>query len=90
MRKNIVLFLVVVCLSVWASYVRVFAAKPASGVARSPATEECIGCHLAVSPGIVGEWEKSVHAHTSPREARKKTGLENNATRRKSTSMRKT
>lgn len=76
MRKIVLLFLLVVCLSMWASYVHVFAAKPASGVARSPATEECIGCHLAVSPGIVGEWEKSVHAHTTPREARKKTGLE--------------
>lgn len=45
--------------------------------ALSPASEECLGCHVSVTPGIVADWEKSRHAKTSPGEAVKQTGLEN-------------
>jgi hydroxylamine dehydrogenase len=42
----------------------------------SEATEECISCHLSVYPGILAEWEKSLHAKISPKEALKKSQLE--------------
>lgn len=42
----------------------------------SPATDECIGCHISISPGIVADWERSRHAETSPGEALKQSGLE--------------
>ncbi|MDY0041660.1 MAG: multiheme c-type cytochrome [Desulforhabdus sp.] len=48
----------------------------AFSVGLSPATEECIGCHIAVSPGIVSDWERSRHAQTNPRDALKLSGLE--------------
>jgi len=42
----------------------------------SEATEECISCHLSIYPGILAEWEKSLHARMSPMEALKKPELE--------------
>ncbi len=77
MRKIALLMIPVVWLMQWVTCDHVTEAKSPSSAAISPATEECIGCHLAVSPGIVTEWEKSRHAQTNPREAQKKTGLEN-------------
>ena len=38
----------------------------------SEATEECIGCHSTVTPGIVADWKKSRHARTVPADALKK------------------
>ncbi len=38
----------------------------------SQATEECIACHLSVYPGILADWERSLHARISPTEALKK------------------
>ncbi len=32
----------------------------------STPTKACISCHRLVTPGIVGEWEKSQHAHMTP------------------------
>lgn len=35
----------------------------------SAATEECLGCHATLHPGIVADWEQSRHAWASPAEA---------------------
>jgi len=35
----------------------------------SPATEECLGCHATIHPGIVEGWKKTRHAATTPAEA---------------------
>ncbi len=35
----------------------------------SEATEECLGCHSSIHPGIVAQWEKSRHAMISPQKA---------------------
>jgi len=35
-------------------------------------TEACLECHKKVSPGIVADWERSLHASTLPEEALKK------------------
>ncbi len=32
----------------------------------SAETEECIGCHSEVTPGIVADWQKSRHSHVTP------------------------
>ena len=42
----------------------------------SEATEECMSCHLSIYPGILAEWEKSLHARISPMEGLKKPRLE--------------
>ena len=34
--------------------------------ALSSATEECLGCHRELHPGLVASWEKSRHSRTSP------------------------
>ncbi|GBC63082.1 hydroxylamine oxidase [Desulfonema ishimotonii] len=41
----------------------------------SEATEECLGCHSSIHPGIVEEWQNSRHARITPREALGVTGL---------------
>lgn len=41
----------------------------------SKATKRCLSCHQYVSPGIVAEWEKSIHAHKSPSMALKQPRL---------------
>jgi hydroxylamine dehydrogenase len=49
----------------------------AAQVARvSEATQECIGCHSTVTPGLVADWKKSRHAQILPQEALKKAQLE--------------
>jgi hypothetical protein len=35
-------------------------------------TEACLECHRTVSPGVVADWQKSLHAKTTPAEAVKK------------------
>lgn len=40
----------------------------------SPATEECLGCHSTLHPGIVSSWQKSRHAAATPLEASKVEG----------------
>ncbi|QTA82663.1 Cytochrome c554 domain-containing protein [Desulfonema limicola] len=46
---------------------------PVPGIcARAPvseASEECLGCHSSLHPGIVEEWQKSRHAMITPQEA---------------------
>ncbi|MBN2645429.1 MAG: hydroxylamine oxidase [Desulfuromonadaceae bacterium] len=34
----------------------------------SDATQECLGCHSIVTPGIVADWQKSRHAFVTPAE----------------------
>lgn len=41
----------------------------------SEATEECLGCHSSIHPGIVEEWQKSRHAMISPDQAMNIKGL---------------
>ena len=43
--------------------------------ATSPVTKECIECHTEVTPQIVFDWEKSLHARTTPFMALKKKQL---------------
>jgi hydroxylamine dehydrogenase len=42
----------------------------------SPQTQSCIGCHNNYTPGIVKDWMKSRHAHTTPADALKESALE--------------
>ncbi len=49
----------------------------------SEATEECISCHLSIYPGILAEWEKSLHARITPKEALKKPELERRVSAKK-------
>ena len=42
----------------------------------SPATQDCISCHLTATPAMVLDWKKSRHANTTPAEALKKPELE--------------
>ena len=32
----------------------------------SEATEECLGCHESIHPGIVEDWKRSRHANDHP------------------------
>ncbi|WP_316347151.1 multiheme c-type cytochrome [Desulfuromonas acetoxidans] len=32
-------------------------------------TQECLDCHTTVTPGIVADWQKSRHSHTTPQDA---------------------
>ena len=34
----------------------------------SKATQSCLACHRTATPGIVADWERSLHAKTSPKE----------------------
>jgi len=49
---------------------------PARPAGVSAATEECLGCHEEVTPGIVGDWRASRHAKATPAEALRKPALE--------------
>lgn len=42
----------------------------------SPESELCVSCHLDVHPGMVGDWEASRHARTTPAQALAKPALE--------------
>ncbi len=57
------------------------ALPPAFGQATiSTATEECLGCHATLHPGIVASWKKSRHFAVSPAEASQQQGLERKVT----------
>src|SRR4030067_892594 len=51
-------------ISVLVTAVPAFAAPAQSGP-----TQDCIGCHASVTPGIVADWERSRHARVTPAEA---------------------
>ena len=53
-----------------------FAVVPAHSAALSPATEECLGCHEEVTPGIVADWKASRHSRVTLAEALQKPRLE--------------
>lgn len=42
----------------------------------SPATQGCIVCHETITPGIVGDWETSLHSTITPTEALQKPDIE--------------
>lgn len=52
------------------------APAPGSPAGVSSATEECIGCHEDVTPGIVGDWRASRHSRVTPAEGLAKPALE--------------
>lgn len=39
-------------------------------------TEECLDCHISVTPGIVEDWASGVHSRTTPAESLEKSNLE--------------
>ncbi len=41
----------------------------------SEATQACLDCHAQVTPGIVADWQKSLHANITPGSAMKKLAL---------------
>jgi len=41
----------------------------------SQASSACLDCHASVTPGIVADWKRSLHARTTPAEALKKEEL---------------
>ncbi len=45
------------------------------GAGISESTQMCLECHRMVTPGIVSNWESSIHAKVSPLEALKRTKL---------------
>jgi hydroxylamine dehydrogenase len=51
-----------------------------SGAAAEPvvssASQDCIACHVTVTPGIVADWKKSRHARVTPAEALNKPSLD--------------
>jgi len=47
----------------------------ADEVPNSAATEECLGCHTGLHPGLVEGWKKSRHAGTTPGQAATAEGL---------------
>ncbi len=49
---------------------------PAAGAVISVATQECIDCHQIATPGIVDDWQRSLHAGTHPGEALAKDPLD--------------
>lgn len=49
--------------------------KNPSNISISPQSQECIDCHRTVTPGIIADWERSLHAKTTPDEGKQKTEL---------------
>ena len=58
-------------ISVLVTAVPAFAAPAQSGP-----TQDCIGCHASVTPGIVADWKRSRHARVTPAEALQKSARE--------------
>ncbi|MHC1725772.1 MAG: multiheme c-type cytochrome [Syntrophobacteraceae bacterium] len=59
-------------------FIVMFLALPSafSQGAISSATEECLGCHATLHPGIVSSWKKSRHSVLTPAEASRQQGLD--------------
>ena len=62
-------FLLTPLLLLWVS--AAVASPPVSG-----GTEECLSCHAEVTPGIVADWERSLHSRVTPEEGLKKPALQ--------------
>ena len=63
MGKYLVLIVSMVC---------IFAIERGTASEISDDSRECLECHQTVTPGIVGDWKKSLHARISPSEAMEK------------------
>jgi hydroxylamine dehydrogenase len=48
----------------------------ADEAAVSVASQDCIACHVSVTPGLVADWKKSLHARVTPAQGLKKPELE--------------
>ena len=49
------------------------------GIASPPVserTQECQSCHASVTPGVVADWERSLHSRVTPEEALRKPALQ--------------
>ncbi len=62
-------------LSLLAIFVIFMPSQAQSGII-SDATEACLDCHISITPGIVGDWQKSRHSQVSMNEAIAKSDLE--------------
>lgn len=56
-------------------FLLLFAGQALAQAPMSEETENCLGCHESVHPGIVQDWKASRHARTTPAEALKAPGL---------------
>ena len=70
--KNKVLFLFFVT----SIFVLIISFKNSENASISPQTQECIDCHKSLTPGIVADWEMSLHSKTTPMLAKAKPELE--------------
>jgi len=52
------------------------AAAAGASAPLSEKTQECISCHREVTPGVVADWERSLHSRATPEEALRKPELE--------------
>lgn len=60
----------------WAALIVCFGLTEARGEpSLSAATEECLGCHATIHPGIVESWKKSRHGSVTPGQALQVTGF---------------
>ncbi len=64
MYRVLLTFWLIVCLPATASLADDNAQAPLSAE-----TEECVGCHISVTPGIVKDWMASRHFRTTPAQA---------------------
>ena len=60
---------------VWSLALFLLAGKAWANSSISEDTQTCLECHEALTPGIVADWRKSLHAQITPEEALKKTPL---------------
>jgi len=72
-KKSGSLFLFTITI-IYSIYAFIPAASQAAPV--SDATEECLGCHGSITPGIVSDWQNSRHSKMTPAEALTKPDLE--------------
>ncbi|PKL90363.1 MAG: hydroxylamine oxidase [Ignavibacteriae bacterium HGW-Ignavibacteriae-2] len=64
--KNLAFILLVIILSSYSQYSQVVSGE----------TQECLDCHSSVTPGIVGDWQRSLHSKSTIYEALNKNELE--------------
>lgn len=60
---------------VWSLALFLLAGKAWANSSISEDTQTCLECHEALTPGIVADWRKSLHAQITPEEALKKAPL---------------
>jgi len=62
MKYLIIIFLTIPALILLSSFIN----KENENAPKSKQTEECIGCHIYINPGLVASWEESRHAQSTP------------------------